>query len=454
MSSDLVIEARGLNKTYRIYQRPGDRAKQLLRGSGHRYHEEFWALKDVSFDVRRHETVGIIGHNGAGKSTLLQLICGTTAATEGELRIGGRVAAMLQLGAGFHPEFTGRENVYLCATLLGLNRRQIADRFAAIAEFAAIGDFMEQPVKRYSSGMYARLAFAVYAHADADILVVDEILAVGDGAFQQKCMRFLRRFRERGTLLFVSHDVAAVTRLCDRVIWLDAGRVRGIGSAKEMCHRYLVAAAAAAAGDSEGFRTGGRDIAGETAWMEDQASVSEAAAADIFDFDPDIACLSQGGATIETVAFDGAEGNTLTATGGEEITLRVACRAIEAVVRPVICFLVRDRLDQYLFGDNTYPGEAAACAPVAPGQIVTAVFRFHLPHVRTGIYAVEATILDGTAADHKLLDRVDAACFIDVTSTHISGGLANIAMRAVALEFAAVPQTEQCAEDVVGSDAA
>jgi len=187
---------------------------------------EFLALNDVSFEVSRGETVGIIGRNGAGKSTLLQIVCGTLKPTSGFIETHGRIAAMLELGAGFNPEFSGRENIFLNGYIVGLTRQQIEARYDAICGFADIGEFIEQPIKTYSAGMAVRLAFAVMAHVDAQILVIDEALAVGDARFVQKCMRFLREFKERGTLLFVSHDTIAVSSLCDRAIWLDAGRVK------------------------------------------------------------------------------------------------------------------------------------------------------------------------------------------------------------------------------------
>lgn len=195
----------------------------------------------MSFHVQKGETIGIIGRNGSGKSTLLQIICGTLTPSGGRVAINGRVAALLELGAGFNPEFTGRENVYMNAALLGLSKAQIEERLDAIFAFADIGGFVDQPVKTYSSGMYVRLAFAVIAHVDADVLVIDEALAVGDAFFTQKCMRFLRAFMERGTVLFVSHDTNAVVNLCTRVVWLDKGRVREIGPAKDVCDSYLEA---------------------------------------------------------------------------------------------------------------------------------------------------------------------------------------------------------------------
>ena len=188
---------------------------------------------------KRGETVGIIGRNGSGKSTLLQMICGTLNPTGGSIQTHGRIAALLELGSGFNPEFSGRENVYMNGAVLGLSREDIDQRFDAIAAFADIGEFIEQPVKTYSSGMYVRLAFAVIAHVDAEILVIDEALAVGDAVFTQKCMRFLRKFKEEGTLIFVSHDMGSVLNLCERAVWLHHGQLRQMGESKEIAEAYL-----------------------------------------------------------------------------------------------------------------------------------------------------------------------------------------------------------------------
>lgn len=233
MSSDSnVIRVDRLSKCYQIYDRPHDRLKQfvaprlrsMLGRQPVNYFREFWALRDVSFNVGRGETVGIIGRNGSGKSTLLQMICGTLMPTSGTVDTHGRVAALLELGAGFNPEFTGRENVFLNAMVLGLSQAEIEARFDDIAAFADIGQFIEQPVKHYSSGMYARLAFAVAINVDPDILVVDEALAVGDEPFQRKCFARIDAIKNRGaTILFVSHSGAAIINLCDRAILLNAG---------------------------------------------------------------------------------------------------------------------------------------------------------------------------------------------------------------------------------------
>lgn len=218
--------------------------------------EPFWALRDVSFEIGRGEAVGLVGDNGSGKSTMLKLVTGIMKPSEGHVTVEGRVSALLELGAGFHPEFTGRENVFLNGAILGLKRAEIARRFDAIAEFAEIGAFIDAPVKTYSSGMYMRLAFAIAVNVDPDVLVVDEVLAVGDARFQRKCYERIRRFREAGkTILLVTHDAAAVRELCDRAIWLERGRLMAVGPAGEVLERY------ASREPAGGQAAGGRPIA-------------------------------------------------------------------------------------------------------------------------------------------------------------------------------------------------
>lgn len=248
MSSEIAIKVENLSKCYHIYDQPRDRLKQMILPRLHRalgaaskqYFREFWALKNVSFEVRKGETVGIIGRNGSGKSTLLQLICGTLSPTDGSITTQGRIAALLELGSGFNPEFSGRENVYMSCALLGLGKEEVDNRFDDIAAFADIGDFIEQPVKTYSSGMFVRLAFAVNVVSSPDIMVVDEALAVGDMNFQAKCMTALTRFQESGgTVLFVSHDVGAVKSLCKQAVYLEHGQVVSAGPAPEVAERYV-----------------------------------------------------------------------------------------------------------------------------------------------------------------------------------------------------------------------
>lgn len=239
MSSDIAIKVQNLYKCFEIYEKPYHRLLQMLHRGHRRYFREFWAVKDISLEVGRGETVGIIGRNGSGKSTLLQMICGTLNATSGTIETNGRIAALLELGSGFNPEFTGRENVYMKSSILGLTSEEIDDRFASIAEFAEIGDFIEQPVRTYSSGMMVRLAFAVAINVDPQILVVDEALSVGDERFQRKCFARIESIKESGaTILFVSHSGGTIVSLCDRGILLDKGEKIIEGLPKKVVGEY------------------------------------------------------------------------------------------------------------------------------------------------------------------------------------------------------------------------
>ncbi len=239
MHSEVAISVKGLAKTYRMFGHPGDRIKQFLGLGLKKYHAEFTALRDVSFDIKKGETVGIIGRNGSGKSTLLQLICGILKPTLGSVQVNGRISALLELGAGFNPEFTGRENVYFQGALTGFTQAQMAERFDAIAAFADIGKFLDQPVRVYSSGMFVRLAFAVAVHVDPDLLVVDEALAVGDMAFQAKCFEHMHALQAQGTsILVVSHALPIIRNFCQRAIWLDGGRQALDGPADQVCTAY------------------------------------------------------------------------------------------------------------------------------------------------------------------------------------------------------------------------
>ena len=237
---ELAVSVKNISKRFEMYERPHHRLFQLFAGEKRKFYKEFWALENVSFDVFRGECVGIIGRNGAGKSTLLQIIAGTLQPTSGTVEIHGKVAALLELGSGFNPEFTGRDNVFMNAAILGIPRERISSKFQEIADFADIGDFIERPVKTYSSGMLVRLAFAVQAMCEPDILIIDEALAVGDVFFQQKCLRSIKQLVLKGTtILFVSHSMATVQSFCSRCLYLKRGCPQQIGSATEMCDKYL-----------------------------------------------------------------------------------------------------------------------------------------------------------------------------------------------------------------------
>ncbi len=249
MSSEIAIKVENLSKCYQIYEQPRDRLKQfvlprmqsLVGLQPKQYYREFWALRDVSFEVKKGAAVGIVGRNGSGKSTLLQLICGTLSPTRGLVEANGRIAALLELGSGFNPEFTGRENVYLNGSILGIEKERLDERFADIEKFADIGNYIDQPVKAYSSGMFVRLAFAVQMHLEPEILIIDEALSVGDQFFQAKCYAAIRSMMDRGTtVLFVSHSAATVKALCPRAILLSHGELVSDGPASQVLDRYFV----------------------------------------------------------------------------------------------------------------------------------------------------------------------------------------------------------------------
>jgi len=238
-SDDFAIRAEGLSKCYTLYDHPADRLKQMLARGRRCYYREFWALRETSFELAKGQVMGLVGRNGAGKSTLLQLVCGTLEPTGGSLEVRGRVAALLELGSGFNPEFSGRENVYVYASILGLSKAEIDRRFDDIVDFSGIADFIDQPVKTYSSGMFVRLAFSVATSVEPDILIIDEALSVGDGEFARKSFDRIRSMKKSGkTILFCSHSLYQVEAFCDQVLWLDQGRNMLLGEPQEVIRRY------------------------------------------------------------------------------------------------------------------------------------------------------------------------------------------------------------------------
>ena len=312
----------------------------------------------MDLEVKRGESFAVIGRNGSGKSTFLQLLCGTTSPTRGWIETTGRIAPLLELGAGFAPEFTGRENVRLAASILGIGRREIQERLEQIIEFADLPDgFIDQPVKRYSSGMYARLAFSVAINVDADILVVDEILAVGDGAFVQKCMREIRRFKEHGTLFFVSHDTAAVLSLCDKAIWLDRGRLMKTKVIGKSILEYEGRVSSKGRLERQAVSVTSRQVDGpvDDARAASFQSIATAEETPKPLFDPKSACFGEGGAEIESaVRFLDESGSPVEiATGGEIVSLEVSGSVSRSIAQPIVGFYVQDRLGRVLFADNT-----------------------------------------------------------------------------------------------------
>lgn len=452
-SQEAAIILQDVSKVFEIYDRPVHRLLQMLCRGRRRFYRSFEALHHIDLTIRKGECVGIVGRNGAGKSTLLQIIAGTLAPTTGSVRTCGRVAALLELGSGFNPEFTGRENVFLNAAILGLSDAEIRARYDDIVAFADIGDFIDQPVRNYSSGMVMRLAFAVIAHVDADILIVDEALSVGDAYFTQKCMRFLRQFIATKTLFFVSHDVAAINSLCTHAIFLERGRIKSAGDPKQITELYLEDIFQAAQGEKpagtapsafkrglvlrpeeEDFRDARQDFLNKSTLRND---------IQVFRFDPDAPAFGQGGACIERVVLMDQQKRPLCwCAGGEVVTLRIDCRARRPLNSPIVGFYLKDRLGQTLFGDNTYLSYMDQPLHVAANESFYATFCFRMPVLAAGDYSFAIAVAEGTQEEHIQHEwRHDALILTSVASS-ASAGIMGLPMRSIELTISNTPWRE------------
>jgi len=475
METPSVLALDGVGKAYRIWEKPAGRlisptlercagffpknsgvSNWLIRRS-QRHYRDFWALSDISFTVRRGESIALIGRNGSGKSTLLQLIAGTLQPTRGSTRINGRVAALLELGAGFDAEFTGRENVYVNAGILGLSREQIDARLADIEAFAEIGDFFDQPVKTYSSGMIVRLAFAVAVHVQPDILIVDEALSVGDARFQLKCARAIDRFIAQGvTLLFVSHDLSLVKRLCQRALLLDHGRLLYSGHPNDVANLYskLIADGGSAetiASDIEALRNGSASFASTQSAEKPDSAPPESPLAER-SHAPETALSAQRTAALLSDASAAAHANAVTGNefsyggewgkiisfaalgadgrardtfdSGETITLRMVVEAREHYPEPIYAFTLKNTQGVEIYGTNTLFSQQPA-APIGPGESceIDFVFKLALP---AGAYFVSFGFTHFVGDNLTVVHRRYDALRIDIHNTRRTVGLVDL----------------------------
>ena len=408
----VALRVEKVSKQYRIYERPGDRLKESLTRGVLRRHKEFWALRDVDFEVEAGTTVGIVGPNGCGKSTLLQIISGTLAPTHGDVFHEGRIAALLELGAGFDPEFTGAENVFMNASLLGLTRRETEKVFPAIERFAEIGPFLYQPVKTYSSGMFVRLAFAIAASVEPDILIIDEALAVGDAVFQHRCLRRLKELHERGTtVLFVSHDAAAVRALCSRALLLRAGRIVADGTPADVLNRYQKIIME-------------REEAYEAQSPSPDASAERQTLPVVQSAKPLNCAYRHGDGSAEIVSAqltDSSQREVEIIETGEPLKLRMAVRFKHDVDEPVIGFLIKNRLGIHTYGTNTKE-QAFDFGTIKRDEVLEVEFTFDC---WLGIDQYSIT-LAAHSREGLAYDWLDAAMFFRVTSTMLVEGLANL----------------------------
>jgi lipopolysaccharide transport system ATP-binding protein len=387
-----------VSKSYSIYGAPGDRLKELATFNQRRFHQDYWALRDVSFEIQRGETFCVVGENGSGKSTLLQICAGILQPTAGEVTVNGRVAALLELGSGFNPEFSGRDNVYLNGAILGLSTKNMDQRFPEIEAFAEIGEFISQPVKTYSSGMVVRLAFAVAIHLDPEILLVDEALSVGDVYFRQRCMRKVHELRARGiTILFVSHSTGDIKALGDRALWLERGNPMALGKTDLVVTKYL---AAMAAKDAQ--------------YLEHDASAHERGVhgqpAEIVEEIPNIDHrFGDGRAEIVGITVCDESGRKRhSLEPNSTIVVRISVRAKSNLDRPIVGFMFRNHLGVDFAGTNT-AREGHTLSPLVAGEICTVDFYLELPTLYASTFSFSPAIADGTIEHYSICDWIDNA---------------------------------------------
>jgi lipopolysaccharide transport system ATP-binding protein len=423
-----AVEVRSLSKNYPLSHSQLGRLRHLFASGNRRSQDGLWALREVSFSVDRGEAFGIIGANGSGKSTLLRIVAGILQPTSGAVEVSGRLSALLELGAGFSPEFTGRDNVYLNASLLGLSREEIDDRFAAIERFAGIGDFMNQPIRIWSTGMVLRLAFAVAAHVDPEILIVDEALAVGDIAFQQRCMRRIHDLRAHGTtILFVSHATSDVKALCERCLWLQNGVVQELGEADEVVARYLSAAlhretlrraTIRQETPQNGLPGEMRDGRGDEVMAPWTAPALATGVVGGFDGAGHNHSFryGDGRATIMGADLVNALGESpRSITPLDRLVLRIGFRVNEEIASPIAGFLVRNSRGENIFGSNT-ARENYPLPVMRPGEANYVDFHWSIPDLAPGLYRISLAVADGDIEEFLMCDYLEDAIELKAAS--------------------------------------
>ncbi|BDC51635.1 teichoic acid ABC transporter ATP-binding protein [Bryobacterales bacterium F-183] len=400
-----AISFQGVSKAYSVYENAGDRLKELLTFNKLRFHKDFWALRDVSFEVERGETFCIVGENGSGKSTLLQIVAGILQPSAGTVKVQGRVSALLELGSGFNPEFSGRDNVYMNGAILGLSAKEMDAKYQDILDFAEIGDFIHQPVKTYSSGMGVRLAFSVAIHVDPDILLVDEALAVGDIYFRQRCMRKVHELRARGvTILFVSHATGDVKALGDRAMWLDHGEVRDLGDTERVVSGYLAAMTSKDSAYIEHKKT------------EIDHGRGTIVAPEIEEHIPNVdGRHGDGRAEVLGISINDPAGNPVRMLDpGTKIVIRISARAKEELHHPNVGFMMRNHLGVDFCGTNT-TREGYELQPMLPGDVVTVDFHLELPELSSSTFSFSPAIADGSLDHYAMCDWVENAIVLPMS---------------------------------------
>lgn len=398
--TEYAVRVNQVTKKYKLYNNKTDRLKEAVFGWGKSYHKDFYAVNDITFDIKKGETLGIIGKNGSGKSTLLKMITGVLNPSAGSIEVNGRISALLELGAGFNPEYTGIENVYLNGTVMGLSRKEIDEKLDEIIQFADIGDFIHQPVKVYSSGMFVRLAFAVAVNVDPEILIVDEALSVGDIRFQQKCLRKIEEFKAKKTVLFVTHDVGLINNYCSRAIWINEGILMEDGSPEYVTKKYRASMADSTLTKVNGLSDDAKELYSNIDMLSNGVDVFGDKKAEI----------------IGISMFDAKSNEKINMVDpGQKVKLCIALQSKENIANPIIGFTLTDRLGNIIFQTNSYiAGELLE--PLGPNEFVYYCFEYSMPELNNGHFCISPAFASGSQEEHVQHCWVHDALIFQVTS--------------------------------------
>lgn len=402
MYKNLAISVQGVSKIYKLYDKPIDRLKEAVSLTHKSYHRDFFALSDISFDVKKGETVGIIGTNGSGKSTILKIITGVLSPTTGTAEVSGNISALLELGAGFNSEYTGLENIYMNGTMMGFSRQEMERRMDDILRFADIGDFVNQPVKTYSSGMFVRLAFALAINVDPEILIVDEALSVGDVFFQAKCYRRMEEMMKNGTtILMVSHDMGSIIKYCDKVVLLNRGHFVAQGEAGKMVDLYKKILANQTDELAEALIEEKKEALG----LPVEATVSDKRMKDRMNLNPEVQEYGDGRASFEDFGTLDARGNvTNLLLKGEMFTIRERIRFHAPIENPIFTYTLRDKKGTDITGTNTL-FEGTEIKPVKDGDVYTVSFRQKM-NLQGGEYLLSMSCTGYENGEHVVYHRL------------------------------------------------
>lgn len=400
--NDIAIKIENLSKIYKLYDKPIDRLKEALSITKKKMHKDYYALKDINIEIKKGEILGIVGTNGSGKSTILKIITGVLTPTNGTVDINGKISALLELGAGFNPEYTGIENIYLNGTMLGYTKEEIDDKLSDIINFADIGEFIYQQVKTYSSGMFARLAFAVSINVDPDILIVDEALSVGDTRFQKKCYRKMEEFKKEKTIILVTHDIGVISKFCDRVVWIEQGNLMEIGEPIEIAKKYTA------------YVMQSQLLKEDIENIEDSITMDDNN--ELIRIDGIVESYGDKKAIITHIGLFQNESLVQTVTPNEMTKIAIRVKYNEKIIQPIVGFTIKDRLGNIVFQSNSEALQEIINTSKTNGEYE---FEFIFPELNVGQYTISPAVASGTQANHVQHNWIHDAYVFNVINNNL-----------------------------------